>query len=129
MHLPVSIEAIRRYIPKGLELDTYEKKPDFPLSPAEVKDRGRKICPLFIFSLRIKCSNVCEKEGCTGNLFSLDANKILAVAGARIHTLSYYYSTMRTKFEKRNSLFSAGDGNVKCLVVSCLSSLIRRLLS
>ncbi len=42
-----------------------------------------------------KCTDVCETEWCAGSLFfGLDANKLLAVLGARMATLPYFYSKM-----------------------------------
>ncbi|SEI14233.1 hypothetical protein SAMN05192559_1203 [Halobacillus karajensis] len=107
MHFPVSKEVIKDHIPRDLELDTYEGTAWITIIPFKVSDmRLRKMPPVPYLNsyLELNVRTYVRRNGLPGiYFFSLDADKILAVLGARLATLPYYYSKMKMKEEKENT--------------------------
>ncbi|WP_163528836.1 YqjF family protein [Halobacillus ihumii] len=104
MHLPVSKEIMAQHIPQGLELDTFEGKAWITIIPFKVSDMHmRKMPPIpFLKSyLELNVRTYVKHNGLSGiYFFSLDADKILAVLGARLTTLPYYCANMTLNEER-----------------------------
>src|SRR5699024_1568739 len=107
-HLPISTKAIQPFIPNELELDTYKDVAWITIIPFEVTDlRFNKTPSLPYISnfVELNVRTYVKRKGKPGiYLFSLDASKILAVTGARLSTLPYYYANMHLR--KKNSGFT-----------------------
>ncbi|WP_084268630.1 YqjF family protein [Oceanobacillus damuensis] len=107
MHLPVSREVIKEFIPDGLELDTYHDKAWISIIPFQVNHmRLRSMPPIpFLHSyLELNVRTYVKRNGVKGiYFFSLDANQLLAVIGARIATIPYHYAKM--KMNKKKGFF------------------------
>ncbi len=104
MHMPVSKEIMSPHIPEGLELDTFEGKAWITIIPFKVSDmRLRKMPPIpFLKSyLELNVRTYVRCNGLSGvYFFSLDADKILAVLGARLATLPYFCANMAMNEDK-----------------------------
>lgn len=101
MHLPVPREILKAQVPNGLELDTYGGEAWITIIPFKISDmRLRKIPPFpFLRSfLELNVRTYVRRNGILGiYFFSLDAEKLLAVLGARMATLPYFYAKMKMK--------------------------------
>ena len=108
MHLPVSTDILRERIPSGLELDTYGGEAWVSILPFRISNmRFRKMPPLpFIHSsLQLNVRTYVKRRGVPGiYLFSLDADNLPAVIGARVISLPYYYAKM--SMNKKNIIYS-----------------------
>ncbi|MGJ9458429.1 YqjF family protein [Oceanobacillus sp. CF4.6] len=104
MHLPVPKDIINKYIPMELVLDTYDGSAWITIIPFKVNNmRPRKMPPIpFLHSyLELNVRTYVKQKGVKGiYFFSLDANKLLAVLGARVATLPYFYANMKMKKKK-----------------------------
>ncbi|WP_035512642.1 YqjF family protein [Halalkalibacillus halophilus] len=98
IHYPVKKEAIKECIPDGLELDCFQGDAWVTIIPFEVTDmhlRGTSSIPYLHSYLELNVRTYVKLNGVHGiYFFSLDADKILAVIGARSATLPYYYAKM-----------------------------------
>lgn len=98
MHLPVSAKAVEALIPKSLELDTYEGNAWISIIPFQINDMHlRKLPPLpYLRSLlELNVRTYVKKRDRKGvYFFSLDADKLPAVLGARIFAIPYFYAKM-----------------------------------
>lgn len=101
MHLPVSKEIIKQQIPKELELDTYEGQAWITIIPFKVNGmRPRKLPPIPFHKsyIELNVRTYVKHNGIKGiYFFSLDADKLLAVLGARFVTLPYFHAKMKWK--------------------------------
>lgn len=101
MHLPVSKEVMKKQIPEDLEVDTFDGEAWITIIPFKISDmRLRKMPPIpFLRSfLELNVRTYVRRNGLPGvYFFSLDADKLLAVLGARIATLPYFYAKMKMK--------------------------------
>lgn len=101
MHLPISKDTLIKYIPKALELDTYDDSAWITIIPFKVSNmRPRKLPPIpFLQSyLELNVRTYIKHNGRQGiYFFSLDADKLLAVLGARLATLPYFYANIYMK--------------------------------
>ncbi|SER60738.1 hypothetical protein SAMN04487944_1072 [Gracilibacillus ureilyticus] len=104
IHLPVEKEIMEANIPNGLELDIYEGTAWITILPFRIRDMHfRKIPPIpFLQSfLELNVRTYVQRNGVKGiYFFSLDANKLPAVLGARMASLPYVYSNMKMEREK-----------------------------
>ncbi|SFE08812.1 hypothetical protein SAMN05216238_10848 [Lentibacillus persicus] len=107
MHMPVSREFIRSHIPNHLELDTYNGEAWISITPLKISDLRMRMLPPFPYIrkfLELNVRTYVRREGIPGiYFFSLDAEKILPVMGARAGTLPYFYASMEMK--KRGGWF------------------------
>ncbi|GGF29016.1 hypothetical protein GCM10010954_30170 [Halobacillus andaensis] len=98
LHFPLNKETMGPYIPEGLTLDTYEGEAWITILPFVISDMHiRNLPPLpFVNNyLELNVRTYVKRNGVSGLYFlSLDASKILAVMGARLTTLPYYYARM-----------------------------------
>ncbi|MCM3739329.1 DUF2071 domain-containing protein [Oceanobacillus luteolus] len=127
IHLPVPSNIISELLPKGLELDTFDGKAWITIIPFRVTSmRIRNLPPLpFINSyLELNVRTYVKRRGKTGvYFFSLDANNLLAVIGARILSLPYYFAQMRMKKKRKIEFKSRRKGKTSaCLDVSYRTS-------
>ncbi|ALX48442.1 YqjF family protein [Lentibacillus amyloliquefaciens] len=98
-HWPVSPNIINRFLPPGLELDTYEGDAWISIVPFNVTDvRFRGIRASVPHVKKFREVNVRTYVRCNGLsgvfFFSLDADNLMAVLGSRVATLSYFYAEM-----------------------------------
>ncbi|MFD2924764.1 YqjF family protein [Halobacillus naozhouensis] len=98
MHLPVPKEVLAQHIPKELEVDTFEGQAWITIIPFMVSDMRLRNLPSIPYLKSYLELNVRTYVRCNGlsgiYFFSLDADKILAILGARLATLPYYYANM-----------------------------------
>ena len=98
IHLPVSNHILEAQIPEGIELDTFEGTGWITIIPFEINNMHlRKMPPIpFLHSfLELNVRTYVKRNGVPGiYFFSLDANNLPAVLGARIASLPYYYAEM-----------------------------------
>ncbi|RLL43581.1 DUF2071 domain-containing protein [Oceanobacillus piezotolerans] len=110
MHLPISAAAIQPYIPKSLELDTYNRNAWITIIPFKVSNmRFRNLPPVpFLNSfLELNVRTYVKRDGKKGiYFFSLDANHLFAVLGARAATLPYYYAKINRTMRKNTICYS-----------------------
>ncbi|WP_343271042.1 YqjF family protein [Lentibacillus songyuanensis] len=111
LHWPVSKQALKEYIPHGLELDTYNQEAWISLIPFRVRRmRLRKLprAPYFHTFLELNVRTYVKCRGIKGvYFFSLDASKVHAVLGARMATLPYFYANMRMKKDQHTFTFES----------------------
>lgn len=104
MHLPVDSKELIHFIPKGLELDTYEGQAWITIIPFKVTNMqlGKVPLPSCIHSfLEINVRTYVKRNHLSGvYFFSLDASNLVVVLGARIVTLPYYKAQMSLKKKK-----------------------------
>ncbi|PLT35052.1 YqjF family protein [Bacillus sp. V5-8f] len=105
LHYPIQPEAVEKYIPDELMLDTFEGKAWISIIPLRITNmRVRGLPPLpFLHSyLELNVRTYVVRDGIPGiYFFSLDADHLLAVAGARIGTgLPYKQAKIRFKEER-----------------------------
>jgi hypothetical protein len=100
LHWPVEPPAIRGTVPGGLELDLHDGRAWIGLVPFRITDlttpRGPAVPWLSSFLETNVRTYVVDRAGRRGVWFySLDASRLIAVAGARVaYALAYYWSKM-----------------------------------
>ncbi|GAB3043448.1 YqjF family protein [Virgibacillus ainsalahensis] len=101
IHLPVPPEIMKKHIPQSVDLDIYDGMAWLTILPFKLNDmRFRKTPPIpFAKSfLELNVRTYVKRKGIPGiYFFSLDAEKIFAVAGGRIATLPYFHAKMKMK--------------------------------
>ncbi|MBY7142504.1 DUF2071 domain-containing protein [Virgibacillus sp. NKC19-3] len=101
MHLPIPQEVIKEHIPEGLELDTYDDKAWITIIPFKICDMRLRNMPPFPFLrsfLELNVRTYVRRNKKSGiYMFSLDAEKLLVVIGARMTTLPYFYAKIKMK--------------------------------
>lgn len=104
LHCPVDAAKINQFLPPGLELDTFEGRAWVTVLPFRVTDMHVRSFPAFPYLHAYLELNVRTyvRYGNTPGIFffSLDADKLLNVLGARLSALPYYYASMRMDKEK-----------------------------
>ncbi|WP_163581342.1 YqjF family protein [Gracilibacillus saliphilus] len=104
IHLPIDKEVVQRHIPDGLEIDTYEGSAWITVLPFKINNMHfRKLPPIpFLRSfLELNVRTYVKRNGVKGiYFFSLDADNLPAVLGARIASLPYLYARMEMKKKK-----------------------------
>ncbi|WP_082232190.1 YqjF family protein [Halobacillus massiliensis] len=99
MHHSVKNEALTPLLPEGLELDTYNGKAWITVLPFLVSGMHFRLTPKIPYLhhfLELNVRTYVKRNGLPGiYFFSLDAEKLLDVLGARMTTLPYYYADMR----------------------------------
>lgn len=99
MHIPVDPEELSRHVPDELELDLYEGRAWISIFPFNVKDLKFRNIPRFPYFhkfLELNTRTYVKHKGIPGvYFFSLDAEKIIPVLGARTATLPYYKAKMK----------------------------------
>ncbi len=98
-HWPLSPEALRPLIPRGLELETFDGQAWLGVVPFDIQDfklRGLVPLPLMTAFLELNVRTYVTAEGKAGIwFFSLDAASAMAVAGARaLYHLPYFNAAM-----------------------------------
>jgi uncharacterized protein YqjF (DUF2071 family) len=121
LHWTVSVDQLRKIVPRELEIDTYDGQAFVALVPF----RMCEICPPWLpkrFAFNFLETNVRTYVHYKGKpgvyFFSLDASSRLAVWAARMGwSLPYYYAKMQS--DNRNSLktYQCTRGNIR----SCVS--------
>lgn len=120
MHQPFPEDMIKALLPEGLELDTYEGRAWISIIPFKVTGMRMRYMPPppFISSyLELNVRTYVKRQGIPGvYFFSLDAEKILTVLGARIVTLPYFHAQINMKREKDTFYFeSIRKGNSEAI--------------
>lgn len=109
IHLPVSKSLLEAKLPVGLELDLFKGTAWISIIPFKISNMHlRKIPPLpFLNSfLEVNVRTYVKHNGIPGvYFFSLDANNLPAVIGARIVSLPYFYAKMNMIKEKDTIYF------------------------
>lgn len=99
LHCPVRAGKISQYLPEGLELDTFEGEAWVTVLPFRVTDMHVRSLPSFPYLhayLELNVRTYVRYGGTPGIFFfSLDADKLLNVLGARLTSFPYYYASMR----------------------------------
>ncbi|WP_135122138.1 YqjF family protein [Jeotgalibacillus proteolyticus] len=107
MHYPVLKERLQELVPKELEIDTFKGQAWITVIPFKVSDMRLRYLPPFPYLntyLELNVRTYVKRKGRTGiYFFSLDADKMAAVLGARAGTLPYYYAKM--KMQQDNGRF------------------------
>lgn len=106
MHFTVSKQALQAHLPKGMVVDCYQGEAWVTILPFEVTDmhfRKTPSIPYLHSYLELNVRTYVRKNGVPGlYFFSLDANKLLAIIGARVTTLPYFYAQMGMWLEGNN---------------------------
>ncbi|MBP2079886.1 YqjF family protein [Oceanobacillus polygoni] len=104
IHLPFPKDTIKAHLPEGLELDTYNGMAWISIIPFKVtgmRMRNMPAVPYLSAYLELNVRTYVKREGIPGvYFFSLDADKLLPVFGARIITLPYFHAKMNMKRKK-----------------------------
>lgn len=130
MHFPVSADIVKSYIPGDLELDTFENKAWISIIPFRITNmraRGLPLIPYLNAYLELNVRTYVTYKGIPGiYFFSLDADHLLAVAGARaLAGLPYKRAAMSFhKNEKDMEVVSQRIGSTETLKVSYRSGSI-----
>lgn len=99
MHIPVNAQELMPHIPKELELDLYGGDAWISIFPFKVRNlqvRGLPRFPYIHEFLELNVRTYVKYKNVPGiYFFSLDAEKLIPVIGARIGTLPYYKAKMR----------------------------------
>ncbi|MFC7063271.1 YqjF family protein [Halobacillus seohaensis] len=111
MHQPASKQLLKLNLPPMLELDTFDGEAWIGIIPFQVSDwrlRGMPAIPYLKSYLEVNVRTYVKHQGVSGvYFFSLDANLLPAVIGARTFSLPYHYADMElTKESGRFSYFS-----------------------
>ncbi|WP_100011513.1 YqjF family protein [Lentibacillus sediminis] len=97
-HYEVNPQVLKPHLPPGLELDTYDGRAWMTVIPFRVSGmrlRGTLHIPYLHTYLELNVRTYVKKNGLSGiYFFSLDADKLPAVLGARVLTLPYFSATM-----------------------------------
>lgn len=103
LHIPVDPAEILPHVPKELALDLYDGKAWVSIFPFLIRDLGLRSIPKFPYFhkfLELNVRTYVKYKGIPGvYFFSLDAEKVMPVLGARTVTLPYYKAKMK-KAEK-----------------------------
>lgn len=114
MHWPVPEEVLREHVPSLLEIDTFDGDAWIGILPFEVSDvrvRGLPRIPFYHSLLEVNVRTYVKHKGVSGvYFFSLDANKLAIVLGARMLTLPYTKAKMRMKKDSRIKYYSKRAG-------------------
>ncbi|MFG6119973.1 YqjF family protein [Thalassobacillus sp. B23F22_16] len=101
MHVPVLKQAIKPLLPPQLELDTYDGEAWISIVPFEVTGMHARWAPEIPFLssyLELNVRTYVKYQGHPGvYFFSLDANLLTIVLGAKTFSLPYYYADMEMK--------------------------------
>lgn len=101
MHQRLPQRTVEPHLPPGLELDTYEGDAWISVIPfrvSKVRLRGLPPIPFLNSFLQVNVRTYVKRNGKRGvYFFSLDADKLPAVVGARMATLPYYYADISMK--------------------------------
>lgn len=111
-HWPVPDEQLRRLIPRGLELDTFNAKAWIGVIPFRISNirlRGRPAMPVISSFTELNVRTYVKYRGKPGvYFFSLDADSLFNVIVARNwYNLSYFYSSMEIRHEGERIHFSS----------------------
>jgi hypothetical protein len=99
-HWEVEIAALRRHLPAGLEVDTFEDRAFLGITPFAVENlrlRGLPALPAVSSFLELNCRTYVRHAGEKPGIwfFSLDASSRLAVEGARrLYKLPYFQARL-----------------------------------
>lgn len=111
IHVPVSREIISQLLPEELKIDSFNQQSWITIIPFKVSDmRFRQIPPLPYLHryLELNVRTYVKREGIPGiYFFSLDADKLLPVLGARLATLPYFYARMKMKKIEESCYFES----------------------
>ncbi|MCF6410041.1 YqjF family protein [Pseudalkalibacillus salsuginis] len=115
MHFPVSKELLNKHFPAPLELDTFEGEAWIGIIPFSVNDmrvRGLPKIPFFHSYLELNVRTYVKHKGVPGvYFFSLDADHLPVVLGARAVSLPYFKAEMSMSIENRRiTYFSKRKG-------------------
>jgi len=110
LHWPVERESLRRLIPSGLEVDTWEGTAWVGVTPFTITSARLPLSPAVPFlstSHELNVRTYVHRDGIPGVWFlSLDASNALAVWGARIgYSLPYVQSTMELRCDEERVNF------------------------
>lgn len=98
MHVPVDIEVLDPHVPDELKLDSYGGQAWISIFPFYLRNlslRGLPRFPYFHKFLELNVRTYVSYKGIPGvYFFSLDAEKIIPVLGARTATLPYFKARM-----------------------------------
>lgn len=101
MHIPVDPEELLPHVPQELAVDLYDGQAwisIFPFHIRNLKLRNKPKFPYFHEFLELNVRTYVKHKGIPGvYFFSLDAEKIMPVLGARAVTLPYYKAKMKRK--------------------------------
>src|SRR5699024_11482038 len=101
---PVPEDALRKYIPQKLEIDTFNGEAWIGILAFKVSDirmRGLPRIPFYNTLLEVNVRTYVKYKGGGGAyFFGLDANKLPVVLGARILTSPYNKAKIRRKKQK-----------------------------
>lgn len=108
MHYPVSAESVSQFVPSALELDTFENKAWISIIPLRITNmrlRGIPPIPFMHSYLELNVRTYVIHQGIPGiYFFSLDADHLLVVAGARRAT-GLPYNPAKMFYEKTGETF------------------------
>lgn len=101
LHIPVDAGELSPHIPAELELDLYGDKAWISIFPFQIRDLGLRGMPKFPYFhkfLELNVRTYVKHKGIPGvYFFSLDAEKVMPVLGAKTVTLPYYKAKMKRK--------------------------------
>ena len=96
IHLPIKKEAVKAHIPRELELDTFDGTAWISIVVFRVGHLRLKYLPTVPFFrsfLEMNIRTYVKRANVSGvYFFSLDANHLPAVVGARLFSLPYYFA-------------------------------------
>jgi len=122
VHWPVPAASLREHVPKELEIDTFDGSAWIGIVPFQVKNTRGKFTPAIPFFssyLEVNVRTYVKYGPRTGvYFFSLDANHLLAVLGAKaIFGLNYKQANIsfqeKNHFEMSSRRVQAAGGNAK----------------
>jgi uncharacterized protein len=122
IHWPVPAASLREHVPKELEIDTFDGSAWIGIVPFQVKNTRGKFTPAIPFFssyLEMNVRTYVKYGPRTGvYFFSLDANHLLAVLGAKaIFGLNYKQANIsfqeKNHFEMISTRVQAAGGNAK----------------
>ncbi|WP_339229640.1 DUF2071 domain-containing protein [Oceanobacillus sp. FSL K6-2867] len=104
IHMPFPEQIIKAHLPEGLELDTYDGRAWISIIPFKVTGMRLRTMPALPFLstyLEVNVRTYVKRQGIPGvYFFSMDADKLLSVLGARVITLPYFHARMKMKRQK-----------------------------
>jgi uncharacterized protein len=112
MHWEVSAKALRKHVPRRLEIDTFEGRAYVGVTPFKlwgVRPVFTPPLPLVSEFLEINVRTYVHFDGVPGVwFFSLDANSLVAVTGARtLFRLPYFHSRIRMDEQDAKTRYTA----------------------
>lgn len=105
INYPIDVEAIKQVIPKNLQVDTYDGKAWITVLPFKIEDFTVRKFPLKGVDefLELNVRTYVKRNGKPAiYFFSLDAERLLAVFGARFASLPYYHADMKLTIDKQS---------------------------